>query len=93
MQDQTLAGKWQFRQAGTETWLPAQVPGGVHTDLLALGLIPDPYFADNEKEVQWVAESDWEFQTIFSPEKSRLPLVVLLQPIRISGNISYSLIS
>ncbi|NLE99341.1 MAG: glycoside hydrolase family 2 protein [Anaerolineales bacterium] len=58
---QSLAGAWQFRQAGTEEWLPAQVPGGVHTDLLALGLIPDPFVGDNELAVQWVAESDWEY--------------------------------
>lgn len=52
MHIQTLSGAWQFRQAGTEEWLPAQVPGDVHTDLLALGRIPDPFVADNEKCVQ-----------------------------------------
>ena len=26
-----------MRQVGTEDWLPATVPGGVHTDLLAAG--------------------------------------------------------
>lgn len=52
---------WTFRQAGAQDWLPAQVPGGVHTDLLAAGLIPDPFFGDNELKVQWVAEKDWEY--------------------------------
>ncbi len=46
--------------------MPAKVPGGVHTDLLAAGCIPDPFVADNEKRVQWVAESDWEYQTSFT---------------------------
>ncbi len=66
----SLAGAWEFRQAGTEEWLPARVPGGVHTDLLALGRIPDPFVADNEKRVQWVAESDWIYRRSFrcSPE-------------------------
>jgi beta-mannosidase len=27
--------------------LPASVPGCVHTDLLAAGLIPDPFLDDN----------------------------------------------
>ena len=58
MQAQSLAGQWQFRQASTSDWLPATVPGGVHTDLLALGKIPDPFVADNEKKVMWVAEQD-----------------------------------
>ena len=61
-----LTGKWQFQQAGTEEWLPANVPGGVHTDLLACGRIPDPFAADNEKRVQWVAESDWVYRTGFA---------------------------
>ncbi len=61
-----LTGKWQFQQVGTEEWLPANVPGGVHTDLLACGRIPDPFAADNEKRVQWVAESDWVYRTGFA---------------------------
>src|SRR6476646_8676376 len=62
MHMQSLSGAWQFRQAGTAAWWPAQVPGGVHTDLLALGQLPDPFVGDNEKHVQWVAEADWEYR-------------------------------
>ncbi len=69
MNKQTLSGTWQFRQSGSQKWLPATVPGGVHTDLLALGLIPDPFAADNEKKVQWVAESDWEYRRSFRLDK------------------------
>lgn len=65
MQIQSLTDHWQFRQAGTVEWLPATVPGGVHTDLLAVGRIPDPFVADNEKRVQWVAETDWEYRFSF----------------------------
>lgn len=65
-QIQPLTGKWEFRQAGTQEWLPANVPGGVHTDLLALGRIPDPFVGDNEKRVQWVAEEDWEYHHQFA---------------------------
>ena len=70
MKIQSLAGSWEFRQVGTEDWLPARVPGGVHTDLLALGRIPDPFVGDNELRVQWVAESDWIYRYRFacSPE-------------------------
>jgi len=68
MHTQTLDGAWQFRQidgAHRHRWLPAQVPGGVHTDLLALGRIPDPFVADHEKDVRWVAESDWAYRRTF----------------------------
>lgn len=61
----SLAGKWEFRQAGTDDWFSATVPGSVHTDLLTSGLIPDPFVADHEKDVQWVAEQDWEYRLHF----------------------------
>ncbi|MBK8047845.1 MAG: glycoside hydrolase family 2 protein [Anaerolineales bacterium] len=72
MNSLSLAGQWQFRQVGTEEWLPATVPGGVHTDLLALGKIPDPFVADNEKKVLWVAEQDWEYRYRFTPDAAVL---------------------
>ena len=72
MKTLTLSGAWQFRQAGTEDWLPATVPGGVHTDLLALGKIPDPFVADNELKVMWVAETDWEYRRAFTVDKGLL---------------------
>jgi beta-mannosidase len=62
---QSLAGAWEFRQTGGEEWLIARVPGGVHTDLFALGRIPDPFVADNEQRVQWVAESGWTYRCRF----------------------------
>ena len=65
MKKQSLNGEWQFRQCGTQEWSPATVPGGVHTDLLALGRIPDPFVADNELKVMWVAENDWEYRSSF----------------------------
>jgi beta-mannosidase len=70
MRIQSLTGAWSFRQAGAEEWLPAAVPGGVHTDLLRAGIIPDPFVADNEKRVQWVAEAGWQYRYRFacSPE-------------------------
>src|SRR5689334_375656 len=66
MRRELLTGQWSFREVGTDAWLPAQVPGGVHTDLLAAGLIPDPFVGDNEKRVQWVAERDWEYSRTFA---------------------------
>ncbi|MEV0797582.1 glycoside hydrolase family 2 protein [Kribbella sp. NPDC050281] len=46
--------------------VPATVPGCVHTDLLAAGLIPDPYHGDNEAQLGWIGESDWSYRTTFS---------------------------
>lgn len=66
MQKQSLNGAWHFRRAGSAHWLPGIVPGGVHTDLLALGHIPDPFVGDNEKHVAWVADADWEYRRDFT---------------------------
>ena len=62
----SLTGDWEFRQAGKQEWSPAIVPGGVHTDLLALDRIPDPFVGDNEKTVQWVIGEDWEYRKKFT---------------------------
>jgi beta-mannosidase len=72
MHTQSLTGQWQFREKGSDEWLPAHVPGSVHTDLLALGRIPDPFVADNELHVQWVAEHDWEYRLVFHADPELL---------------------
>jgi beta-mannosidase len=72
MKAQSLCGQWQFRQAGASDWFGATVPGGVHTDLLAQGKIPDPFVADNEKKVMWVAEKDWEYRHTFTADEELL---------------------
>ncbi|MDG4817828.1 glycoside hydrolase family 2 protein [Micromonospora sp. WMMD956] len=45
--------------------VPASVPGCVHTDLLAAGLIPDPYLDDNETALAWIGRTDWVYETTF----------------------------
>jgi beta-mannosidase len=62
---QPLDGEWEFRQAGLEKWHPARVPGTVHLDLMAAGIIPDPFDRDNERRVQWVENADWEYRREF----------------------------
>ena len=46
--------------------VPATVPGCVHTDLLAAGLIPDPYLDDNESALAWIGLVDWTYRTTFA---------------------------
>jgi beta-mannosidase len=60
-----LGGAWRVSRKGAEDWIPATVPGCVHTDLLAAGKIPDPFYRDNEKLVQWVTEADWTYERTF----------------------------
>ena len=41
-----LCGHWEVRRNGTDETFDASVPGCVHTDLLAAGKIPDPFFGE-----------------------------------------------
>ncbi len=72
MTSEEIKGQWQFRQAGSEEWLPATVPGTVHTDLIANGKIEDPYFRLNERDVQWIDKVDWEYRTTFGADAAML---------------------
>ena len=77
---ENISSGWKFRQApGKESiarlasvsnsdgvWLDASVPGTVHSDLRASGKIGDPYFRTNEKGLQWIDKTDWEYKTSFT---------------------------
>ncbi|HMF41377.1 MAG TPA: glycoside hydrolase family 2 protein [Polyangia bacterium] len=63
-----IGAGWTFRKvahkgAAVEAWLPAVVPGCVHTDLLAAGKIGDPFYRLNEKDQQWIENESWEYRT------------------------------
>ncbi|MBK5284747.1 MAG: glycoside hydrolase family 2 protein [Bacteroidia bacterium] len=64
-----LHSNWRFRKSGDAEWLPSTVPGTVHIDLLANKKIPDPFFGTNEKDLQWIEDVDWEYQTVFSVDE------------------------
>ncbi|MBT8228216.1 MAG: glycoside hydrolase family 2 protein [Dactylosporangium sp.] len=46
--------------------VPATVPGCVHPDLLAAGLIDDLYLDDNEARLAWIGRTDWCYETTFA---------------------------
>ncbi|MGP5640482.1 glycoside hydrolase family 2 protein [Brachybacterium tyrofermentans] len=50
--------------------VPATVPGTFLTDLLAAGLIPDPYLDRNEHELAWSGEVDLSYRTSFTSSPS-----------------------
>ncbi|MBN2773349.1 MAG: glycoside hydrolase family 2 protein, partial [Prolixibacteraceae bacterium] len=72
MEQSLISSNWQFRQVGTNEWMPATVPGTVHTDLLANKKIEDPYYRLNELDMQWIDKVDWEYKTTFNVDKETL---------------------
>jgi len=63
-----LRDGWQFRQSNIGNWQPAEVPGSVHTALMANGVIDDPFYRTNEKKLQWIDKDNWEYRTTFRLE-------------------------
>jgi beta-mannosidase len=45
--------------------LPARVPGSVHLDLMAAGVIDDPYLDRNEADLAWMHRVGWRYSTVF----------------------------
>ncbi|WP_406137609.1 glycosyl hydrolase 2 galactose-binding domain-containing protein [Streptomyces sp. NBC_01089] len=60
-----LTAGWTLRHESAA--LPARVPGCVHTDLLAAGVIPDPFLSRHEEDVAWVGRADWQYDTVLPP--------------------------
>ncbi|CAM3311872.1 glycoside hydrolase family 2 protein [Kibdelosporangium persicum] len=70
---QHLHDGWQLTATGGEIpsavagrTVPATVPGSTHLDLLAAGLIPDPFLDRNEEELRWMHRADWRYSTSFA---------------------------
>ena len=64
-----LSTGWTIKSTDFETAeeLSTSVPGTVQEVLTRSGLLPDPYYGTNEKEVQWVGERNWEYNLFFTP--------------------------
>ena len=57
---------WEFKSTDQTDWVTAEVPGTVHTDLMASGIIKDPFFRLNEHDLQWIDKKDWVYKTTFN---------------------------
>jgi beta-mannosidase len=65
---------WTLQQVGQSEKLPAQVPGDHYSDLLRAGKIPDPYYRNNNKAVQWAAQTGWIYRTTFEAAPKQLAM-------------------
>ncbi len=71
-QTMELSQNWEFKQANTDIWRPATVPGVVHTDLIDNKIIEDPFFRLNERDIQWIDKEDWIYKTVFDTDAEML---------------------
>lgn len=64
-QQAVLDENWEFRQSGDTSWMPANVPGDVMTDLMQQGQLDNPFQGTNERIAQWVENQDWFYRCVF----------------------------
>ncbi len=57
---------WTFNKQNETKKHKATIPGTVHTDLYENQLIPDPFYGANEKQLQWIENENWEYESTFS---------------------------
>ena len=77
-----VSAQTSYRNLSTENWTfnrqnetkkhKATIPGTVHTDLFQNQLIPDPFFGTIEKQLQWIENENWEYETHFTLSRSEL---------------------
>jgi beta-mannosidase len=81
MQELSLNGKWSLRYcdpgegekagwpkigAAQKGFYVSQVPGDVHLDMVAAGVINEPLFGKNAEACKWMENKDWWYSTSFT---------------------------
>ena len=67
-----LGGAWRMREADSETWHSAHVPGSVYADLMADGTMPDPFWRENELDAFERMQKDYVYQRAFTVTEAQL---------------------
>ncbi len=65
MKTYLLNGEWQMTRVSTGERYSVNVPSDNFAQLLELGVIPDPYYKDNEKLVEYIGREDWLYERTF----------------------------
>lgn len=67
-----LGGAWRMREADSETWHSAHVPGSVYADLMVDGTMPDPFWRENELDAFERMKKDYVYQRTFTVTEAQL---------------------
>lgn len=55
--------QWSYQRVGDTISRPCTAPSLVHECLVRDGLLPNPWYRDNEASVQWPSSEDWTYRT------------------------------
>lgn len=67
-----LGGAWRMREADSQTWHSAHVPGSVYADLMADGTMPNPFWRENELDAFERMKKDYVYQRTFTVSEAQL---------------------
>lgn len=67
-----LGGAWRMREADSQTWHSAHVPGSVYADLMADGTMPDPFWRENELDAFERMKKYYVYQRAFTVTEAQL---------------------
>lgn len=68
----SLNDNWLVKSANDSIKLTTNIPNETHFDLCKNKIIPHPFLGDNEKHIQWVADSTWIYEKEFDVDSSFL---------------------
>ncbi|VUG19342.1 man9 [Brettanomyces bruxellensis] len=74
---------WKYRQAGSEKWKQGRKDAAkseIQAELIANNEIPSPFIDCHARDIQWVGEKDWEYQSEFQvPKEDQKKRVQILE--------------
>ncbi len=71
-----LSGPWDLSDDTGQYTAPMSLPGDGISALRDAGVIPDPYWRQNEYDLRWIAERDWVLTRTFHVSRTDMALVL-----------------
>ena len=71
-----LSGHWDLSDDTGQYTAPMSLPGDGISALRDAGVVPDPYWRQNESDLRWIAERDWVLTRTFQATRQDMALVI-----------------
>lgn len=69
MKEINLNGNWKMKKVTDKEWLTATVPGSVLSDYLQAGKIEDPFYRNNQEQINNEFKVDYQYERKFQIDK------------------------
>jgi beta-mannosidase len=61
----SLVISWEIQHPISKEWFPLGERGSVQEALYQQGILPDPFYGENEKLYQWIEDHQWHLRSRF----------------------------